>query len=461
MSKRCCVCGGPVWNGRCSECGMPAIDESNRYHLNEDRSYHEEMCETPAQRRQEAKRTESSYESMMFNQEQEDIKDAKKAAKNAQSVHFNNGSQLEREHQNERNRQSAQMRQNAQSKSDVQSGGVKGGGSQFSWRQTMESARSTASQAAGQRMRSSMGTAPSRTRSNNFSVVIVVVVVIIAVFAKFGVDIFRSVRDDFSYSSGTQIAEEYEYDPYEYVTRELSDSGESFTDTLSNGFYRVGWQIPEGNYTMNLEAGDDPGAWVSLQVSDYENGIMLYENFVPKEEANDSEYQVYEVADVRLYEGAYVYVSGNSSLRVSTETGQVDQMTEPITNTLTETFEMKDVEASTTYTAGTDFPAGMYDLRAAEGTASIVYETADTNESFYFTISDYDEYNTLKELYFAPGDTLTFDDVYTESIAYELIPSEYTYEDGETDRAAGEVLDEVLNGVSDEPGDGSEPGGTV
>lgn len=67
----------------------------------------------------------------------------------------------------------------------------------------------------------------------------------------------------------------------------------------------------------------------------------------------------------------------------------------------------------------------------------------------------------MKELYFAPGDTLTFDDVYTESIAYELIPSEYTYEDGETDRAAGEVLDEVLNGVSDEPVDGSEPGGTV
>ena len=33
--KKCCVCDGPVADGRCSWCGMPYQDEENRYHLNE------------------------------------------------------------------------------------------------------------------------------------------------------------------------------------------------------------------------------------------------------------------------------------------------------------------------------------------------------------------------------------------------------------------------------------------
>ena len=33
--KKCCICDGPVVDGRCSWCGMPYRNDENRYHLNE------------------------------------------------------------------------------------------------------------------------------------------------------------------------------------------------------------------------------------------------------------------------------------------------------------------------------------------------------------------------------------------------------------------------------------------
>lgn len=47
--KKCCICGGSVVENRCTSCGMLMREETGRYHLNEDRSYHEEHCEPKKQ----------------------------------------------------------------------------------------------------------------------------------------------------------------------------------------------------------------------------------------------------------------------------------------------------------------------------------------------------------------------------------------------------------------------------
>lgn len=395
MSKRCCVCGGAVWNGRCSECGMPFIDERNRYHLNEDRSYHEEACETPSRHRKEEKRVEGSYESMMFNQNQKDIRDARKAA---QSTHFGSreGTQLEREHQNERKRQSAQMRQNAQSRSDVQSGGVKGAGF-------------------------------SQTRMPYLGLVLVIVIVVAAFCIQVGIKIFENTGNFYSEEVTTPV-EEYTQDPYEYVTRELSDTGEAYTDILSSGFYRVGWQIPEGTYTVKLESGYS----CDLEVGDADNQIMIYGFFVPEDELEEQGYGIAEMTDVRLYDGAYVYVGSGARLRFSTDTAQLDQQEEPVTNSLSEHFEMTMDSSPVTYTAGEDFAPGMYDLCLSEGACGMTYERVNHREQFYFSLNNYGEDSTMKNLYFEEGDTLKLEENYTDkNIAMELIPSEYTYEAAE------------------------------
>lgn len=44
---------------------------------------------------------------------------------------------------------------------------------------------------------------------------------------------------------------------YDYVTRELSEDGDSWEETLGSGEYVVGVQIPEGIYTLEVDSGSD------------------------------------------------------------------------------------------------------------------------------------------------------------------------------------------------------------
>ena len=46
-----------------------------------------------------------------------------------------------------------------------------------------------------------------------------------------------------------------ETDPYEFVTRELSDHGEVYDTELGYGEYVVGTDLPEGTYDVTLQSG--------------------------------------------------------------------------------------------------------------------------------------------------------------------------------------------------------------
>ena len=71
-----------------------------------------------------------------------------------------------------------------------------------------------------------------------------------------------------------------ETDPYEFVTRELSDHGEVYDTELGYGEYVVGTDLPEGTYDVTLQSG-----YGSFQTDDPDNSIYLYGYF--SENASD------------------------------------------------------------------------------------------------------------------------------------------------------------------------------
>ena len=107
--------------------------------------------------------------------------------------------------------------------------------------------------------------------------------------------------------SGALVASE---DPhsYEFVSRELDESGDTYIEKLEYGEYIVGSQIPEGIYTIRLKEGSG-----YVNVDDAENTIYLWQDF-----GTDTKYdELLEWQDVRLYEGAIVEISDNVTLEFS------------------------------------------------------------------------------------------------------------------------------------------------
>ncbi len=51
---KCELCGGPVVNGRCTRCGMPAFDEQSLYHVNEERQDHYQHASEKEKKRMDA-----------------------------------------------------------------------------------------------------------------------------------------------------------------------------------------------------------------------------------------------------------------------------------------------------------------------------------------------------------------------------------------------------------------------
>ena len=157
------------------------------------------------------------------------------------------------------------------------------------------------------------------------------------------------IMEENTYSQSIPEYESEEYNPYEYVARELSETGEYFVTELSAGEYLVGVHLPEGNYTVRFLEGAG-----GLSVSDYENIIYLYESF-----GEDPEYGgVLRMEDVRLYDGALVEVNSNVRLEFETQNGQNQSMRQT-ENPLKEAYRLKRGEQ---YTVGDEIEPGVYDI---------------------------------------------------------------------------------------------------
>ena len=129
---------------------------------------------------------------------------------------------------------------------------------------------------------------------------------------------------------------------YEYVTRELAETGDVFDEELQQGEYIVGVHIPEGTYRVTSVDG-----YTYLTLDDLENMIYIGEEF--RGEGVEAE-------NLRCYAGAKLKVDGEYPLHFYSENAQSDQM-RSLENPLKESVEVKNEEI-----AGVHFPAGTYDV---------------------------------------------------------------------------------------------------
>ena len=188
--------------------------------------------------------------------------------------------------------------------------------------------------------------------------IIVAIVAFTSIAGSVG-DFISSFGDDFHSSDydwnddGSEV--DSEYDPYMNTMRELSETGATYDCVLGYGEYEIGAQIPEGTYEVELVSGEG-----SMQQDDPENSIYYYSYF--SEDESDTDAGDY-LDDVRLYTGGHLKIDTGLVVQFHSENAQTEQM-QLEENPLTEQVTLK---AGNTYTAGTDFPAGWYDVTEASG----------------------------------------------------------------------------------------------
>ncbi|GAA0255293.1 hypothetical protein GCM10008922_14220 [Faecalicatena contorta] len=266
------------------------------------------------------------------------------------------------------------------------------------------------------RPRSGKSTAISKKQGKTFFVIIIIIFLFIAFIGDFSKDKFNDVE-----TGSIQVTEEPgPSDPYEFVSRELSDTGEHFENVLEPGLYIGGIHVPEGRYDIYLEEGQGEAC-----VDDYENSIYLWQFFGDEESNGDLK----EWNDVRIYEGAVLEVSGDVRLLIVTENGQTSDMkgmSNPLKDEVALTQRRK-------LTAGEDFPAGVYDFQAVSDWTTISYSIPlNTNyedpELNYLNKSKWlarDAMNTVfRNVVLPEGSTVCADDGDARMIPSKLIESE-------------------------------------
>lgn len=218
-------------------------------------------------------------------------------------------------------------------------------------------------------------------------------------------------QDDFGDSWWNDSGDAYEEiasDPYEDLTEELPANGTSVEYPLSSGKYVAGVHIPAGNYVAKVQDDFDV-----VQVWDYTNGIYLYE-YEGKDVDN-------YLDDLRIYPGAVVTVSSETTVMFASENAQTDDM-EGTPNPLTVSYQ---IEGGEVRTAGEDFEAGVYDLvvAGAYGQVEICVmdeEGYELEEICLFMGTEGSDGTTYKNMVFPEGAQISCD----EEIDVELTPSE-------------------------------------
>lgn len=335
--RRCYLCGGKLVNGRCTLCGLDNTKiERKNYRLNES-SF-------------DGKGIEAKHLCESHNGKPSGSHTNQSGGQNRQRQNGQN-QQRQVSWQNGQNQQGQTFRQNGQNQQG-QTSRQRG----QNWTQTGGKKKTAGKQKKGW-----------------ISTVIVLLMILISVggpavsYIKTVIETVINQFDDAdsdNWWDGSDVDTSVdENDPYEFVTRELSDSGEVYDTELGYGEYVVGTDIPEGTYEVTLQSG-----YGSFQTDDPDNSIYLYGYF--SENASDEDEDITEMEDVRLYEGAHVMIGEDVVLAFHTENGQTGQM-QSEDNPLSVTYTLQPEKK---YTVGKEIPAGVYDVSGTKDWAVMEYE---------------------------------------------------------------------------------------
>lgn len=244
-----------------------------------------------------------------------------------------------------------------------------------------------------------------------FSIMLVVLMLVVGIL----IPLITTVKDkimDYAY----QQSDDYERsDPYEYVEKELPESGTAQTLELTSGEYIVGVHIPAGQYSVSSEYDYD-----TIQVSDDENGIYLYEYKGQEDNCLD---------DIRLYDGALVEIESKTKMTLKAENAQ--ELTGGEQNQ--QTAETK-IEGDKNYVVGSNFEAGVYDLEVTDGSGNLDISIKDKSgtevTTIYMYLGEYSSYGKdYKNLVLPEGSTIKSEG----DIQIKLTPSEKIVSDDYAD----------------------------
>ena len=316
--RRCYLCGGKLVNGRCTLCGLDNTKiERKNYRLNES-SFDRKGIE--------AKHLCESHNGK------------------PSGSHTNQSGGQNRQRQNGQNQQRQVSWQNGQNQQGQ------------TFRQNGQNQQGQTSRQRGQNWTQTGGKKKTAGKQKKgwISTVIVLLMILISV----------DDADSDNWWDGSDVDTSVdETDPYEFVTRELSDHGEVYDTELGYGEYVVGTDLPEGTYDVTLQSG-----YGSFQTQDPENSIYLYGYF--SEDASEENGDITEKEDVRLYDGTHVMIGEDVILAFHTENGQTGQM-QSEDNPLSVTYTLQPEKK---YTVGKEIPAGVYDVSGTKDWAVMEYE---------------------------------------------------------------------------------------
>lgn len=169
------------------------------------------------------------------------------------------------------------------------------------------------------------------------------------------------------------------------ITRELDDlaewrlaekPGEEFQTEISNGFYIVGLDLPEGIYDVEVKSGA-----AELRVNNTKLDFVVYQ-FIDREDKNkDGNPRV--VKNVSLFQGSLVQVWGYAVFQCQTKNADLNKMMKPQENTLKEQFVLREAAV-----VGEDIQAGTYDIKGEKGKGVVMIEKGDNNEYYESMILD-------------------------------------------------------------------------
>lgn len=383
---RCFLCGGRVSNGVCTECGMPQRKRSEEYNLNNS------PCDAGPM-------------THVHDHGTEDRRKSNRAT-----------------HDGQGNRQKSYRTEHA---------GYSTGQQRYKNERMAHVRRQEERTSAGTRRRE--GTSEQRIWQNRaargIAVVVVCVIIIVSI-----IGLVENNHIDFSGNDmnweNHESSKTYSDDYYDFVTYEISDVGESYTDTLYAGYYTVGYDLPEGVYAMNLVSGSG-----SVEITNDEQMIYEYESL-----GTDYGYETLE--NVRLYQGTQIIVSGGTELEVSTENAQMAVAASKAENPLDPVSGTVEV-ADHALVAGIDFPEGTYDIWCTDsfGVVSLTYGQSGTDDyetygSFLIqSEKDAQEYSNMED-YATCIHNVNMKSgmsVYANGTSLKLVPSQYAAADIEID----------------------------
>lgn len=191
-----------------------------------------------------------------------------------------------------------------------------------------------------------------------FWVIIVVVVAGIGGASGSTKDKEEDKKETVSAQSDPKASEDAKEDNDSKEENDTKDEPETepFETNLTAGYYTAGVDIPAGTYTLTAVAGSG-NVNSSNMYSGGLNEIMS---------AQADEYSISEFKNAKLEAGVTLNLSGTIELKISCDSASVSEM-EPRKNPLTEEVTL----GSGNYVAGTDFPAGEYDVVAVDGSGNV------------------------------------------------------------------------------------------